>query len=112
MGFAVSGRCFCGYAAKGLPVGVGMRDTPGTWLAPCLCRKCHQAVSANVQAKILRCPKCKAKGIEPYVDAEAGREEGEQYPSCAASEPLFDARFECPACGKKSLTFEFSGMWD
>ena len=33
MGFMVSGRCGCGYAAKGLPVGVGMRDARGKWLA-------------------------------------------------------------------------------
>ena len=112
MGFAVSGRCSCGYAAKGLMVGVGMRDPRGKWLAPCICRNCHQAVSANVQAKTLKCPSCKAKGIEPYVDPDAGKEEGEEYPSCAASEPLFDSRFECPACGKKSLKFEFAGMWD
>lgn len=72
MGFMVSGRCSCGYAAKGLMVGVGMRDPRGKWLAPCLCRKCHQAVSANVQAKTLK----------------------------------------CPSCGKKSLRFEFAGMWD
>ena len=112
MGFAVSGRCGCGYAAEFLAVGVGMRDTPGVWLSPCLCRKCHKAVSANVLAKTPKCPECKAKGVEPYVDPDAGKEEGEQYPSCAASEPLFEKHFECPACGKKSLKFEFAGMWD
>jgi rRNA maturation endonuclease Nob1 len=30
---------------------------------------------------------------------------------CAASEPIFEKSFECPACGKKSLKFEFAGMW-
>jgi hypothetical protein len=112
MGFAVTGRCVCGYAAEFLELGVGMRDPRGKWLAPCICRKCHKAVSANVLAKAPKCPECKAKGVEPYVDPDAGKEEGEQYPSCAASEPLFDKHFECPACGKKSLTFEFAGMWD
>lgn len=89
-----------------------MCDTPGKWLSPCLCRKCRQAVSANVQARAPTCPSCKAKGVEPYVDPDGGKEEGEAYPSCATSEPLFDTRFECPACGKKSLTFEFAGIWD
>jgi len=112
MGFTVSGHCPCGYGVKGLTVGVGMRNTPGVWLSPCLCRECHQAVSANVQAKIPKCPECKSKDVELYVDPNAGKEEGEQYPSCAASEPLFDFRFECLACGKKSLKFEFAGMWD
>lgn len=112
MGFMVSGRCGCGYATEGLPVGVGMRDRPGVWLSPCLCRKCRQTVSANVQAKTPKCPSCKAKGVEPYVAPDAGKEEGEQYPTCAASEPLFDAGFECPACGKKGLKFKFAGMWD
>jgi hypothetical protein len=98
VGFMVTGRCSCGYAAKSLSVGVGMRAPRGTWLAPCLCRKCRQAVSANVQARTLKCPCCKATGIEPYGDPDAGKEEGEEYPSCAASEPLFDALFECPAC--------------
>jgi hypothetical protein len=112
MGFAVTGRCGCGYAAEFLEVGVGMRDTPNVWLGPCICRKCRQVVSANVLAKAPKCPECKAKGVEPYGDPNAGKEEGEQYPSCAASEPLFDTTFECPACGKKSLTFAFAGMWD
>lgn len=85
----VTGRCSCGYAAQSLPVGVGMRDPRGKWLSPCLCRKCRQAVSANVQARTLKCPACKATGIEPYIDPDAGNEEGEEYPSCAASEPLF-----------------------
>jgi hypothetical protein len=107
MGFAVTGRCSCGYAAEFLEVGVGMRDTPNVWLGPCICRKCRKAVSANVP----KCPDCKAKGVEPYVDSDTGKD-GEKYPSCAASEPLFEKAFECPACGKKSLTLEFAGMWD
>jgi len=115
MGFMVSGRCTCGYAANNLAVGVGMQDKPGTWLSPCLCRTCLQTVSVNVLAKTPACPTCRSKDIYSYVsyvDPDCGTEEGEQYPSCAASEPLFDKRFECPACGKNSLRFEFSGMWD
>lgn len=112
MGFTVSGRCSCGYAATGLPVGVAMRDTPRAWLSPCLCRSCHQAVSVNVLAKKPKCPDCKATHVEPYVDPDTGKEEGEAYPGCAASEPLFDSRFECPACGKRNLAFEFAGIWD
>jgi ribosomal protein L37AE/L43A len=63
-------------------------------------------------AKTPNCPACKAKGVEPYGAPDAGKEEGEQYPGCAASEPLFDKTFECPACGKTMLRFEFRGMWD
>jgi hypothetical protein len=112
VGLMVSGRCGCGYAAEGLAVGVGMRNTPGVWLSPCLCRNCHQAVSANVLAKTLKCPTCKGKEITPFVDPDSGKDEDEAFPDCRASEPLFEGRFDCPACGKKTLRFSFSGMWD
>lgn len=104
MGFAVFGHCPCGYAAKSLAVGAGMRDGPGVWLSPCLCRNCHQAVSANVLAKMLKCPTCKGKEITPFVDPEYGKDDDAAFPDCRASEPLFEDRYECPACSKKSLT--------
>ncbi len=112
MGVVVSGRCSCGYAAEWLSVGVGMRYTPGLWLSPCLCRKCRKAVSANVLAKTLKCPLCKAKGVEPYMNPDAGQKGGKPYRSCATSGPLFDSGFECPACGEKSLKFVLAGIWD
>lgn len=111
MGFATSGRCERGSASTSLRAGTAMHHVPCAWMSPCPYRTCRQAVSAHVRAKPLKCPTCTLKGVQPFVDPEAGMEDGTKHQGCAALEPLFDDRFECPARGNKSLTFKVTEIW-
>ena len=112
MGFLLDGHCPCGYRPRALHVGVGMKDRPGTWFAPCACGRCGTIVAANVRAEPVVCPDCRSRGATPLVDPDLGCEADEAFPSCQASEPLMEEAFPCPKCGKRLLRFEFAGLWD
>lgn len=112
MGFLLDGRCPCGHSVRGVRVGAGMKDRPGTWLSPCLCPACKAIVAANVHAEPIECPRCRKKGAEALVDPALGCEADEAFPSCQASEPLMEEAFRCPECGKRGLRFDFAGLWD
>lgn len=111
MGFLLDGLCECGYATRGLTVGVGLRHGPETWLSPCACPRCREVVTANVRATPITCPTCRGQAV-PLVDPDEGCEDDEAFPSCQASEPLMEKPFSCPRCGRQRMRFRFAGMWD
>jgi ribosomal protein L37AE/L43A len=114
MGSMVSGRCDCGYSVQSLLVGVGMSTPLGVLLETCLCRQCSKVISTNVRAKPLVCPECQSEKITPYSDLESVKDECEDSTrrERRASQRLFYDKFECPACGSKSLRFSSTGVWD
>jgi hypothetical protein len=120
MGTQITAMCDCGLEA-GVRVGGGMADFTTTCYFPCLCRNCHNIVQTNMLAKELRCPKCRTANPIPYDDPSVLGSLGKRIVADWNMQEdlgrvltLTDGRYECPKCGKMSLTFtdQFVVLWD
>jgi hypothetical protein len=99
MGSAYSAHCSCGYEEHELMDGCGMEMQQYVVVA---CRKCHRlsskylgviSDSAESGLKNKRCGHCRSSNIFLYEVPENGAG-------------------VCPRCGKKSLAFAETMLWD
>ena len=99
MGAAYSAHCNCGYEEEDLMYGYGMEMQKYVVV---VCQKCHRLSSkylgvisdaAEMDLKNKRCGHCRSRKIDLY-----------EVPDDGAS--------VCPRCGKKSLDFTTTMLWD
>ena len=118
MGTIVSANCGCGFNGK-FAVGGGMDNYADTCLFPCLCGKCRQIVHPNLFQKPLHCPKCGSPDPIPYDDPRLVGSSGTQnvaswYMNLESDQELVltNGTYLCPSCGKMTLCFRVTALFD
>lgn len=97
-----------------------MMNFTTTCFFPCLCESCHSIVQANLLAKVIRCPECRALNPIPYDDPCLSDSPGHHNVAEWHMEEqlgrelvLTNGKYSCPKCGKMSLEFSDGGLcWD
>jgi hypothetical protein len=87
---------------------------------PCLCENCHSLVQANLLAKVLVCPHCKAANLTPYDDPRLVETPGPRVVAqwnvreqLGRELILTDGNYRCPKCNRMTLHFAHSDIcWD
>jgi hypothetical protein len=116
MGSEVTAQCECGVRAN-LLIGGGMANFKTVCAFPCLCESCHNIVQANLLAKPLLCPHCRATNLTPYDDPQVIGELGQRVVAqwnmrdqLGRKLCLTDGKYKCPKCGLMTLRFASSGI--
>jgi RNA polymerase subunit RPABC4/transcription elongation factor Spt4 len=111
MGSIVHATCACGFNDVVI-VGAGRMNYRTESKFPFYCKACG-LVSVNITTKELKCPDCHSKEVQPYGRKPISNPKknndylqwGPQY-GAAASGHL------CPACKKKTMSFQMAGLFD
>tara|TARA_B100001250_G_scaffold407609_1_gene428654 strand:+ start:92 stop:418 length:327 start_codon:yes stop_codon:yes gene_type:complete len=108
MGDLVVGLCKCGFKTDDIYLGVGMMGGSGD--AICYCDDCESIQSLPTYNSPKLCGKCNKilntyiKAIDEYEEKEIDLIDGDD-----GSKGTY---YHCPKCKKKSLLFQWTGIWD
>ena len=99
MGLILSANCACGINGE---VQAGSGELEGSACIPAYCKSCQRLVTVSTSSRRPRCKHCRSsvKLIQVFDPNQPGVEEEPQAP------------IQCPRCGKQTLRFELTGLWD
>jgi len=76
-------------------------------------------VQVNLLEKVLECPECHSTNVTPYDDPRLSESPGESVVTSWNMQEqlgrelvLTDAKYKCPKCGRMSLAFRLTMVWD
>jgi len=118
MGTLVYAQCGCGYKTENFALGGGMENFQTYCGFPYLCPTCREVTVANYLDATPSCDSCGTKSITSYATRAlmGEREKGNAFDKYLGPErgtlTLPQGTYLCPKCEKKTLRFEWGGMWD
>ena len=114
----VDAQCDCGYETPTLSLGGGMANSQTYCGFPYLCRICSAVTVANYLDDEPACSSCGNQSLTSYAtpSLRGKREPGDVFDWFISARrdtlALPNGTYLCPKCGKKSLRFQFAGLWD
>ena len=118
MGEGLTASCECGFSQL-VCVGGGKTNHMTFCTFPCFCGRCHRIVQVNLLEKVLECPECQGTNVTPYDDPRLSESAGQSVVTSwnmkeelGKALVLTDAKYKCPKCGKMSLAFRLTMVWD
>lgn len=109
MGHTIDATCTCGFDARDLMIGGGMRDHTTNCSYPAICKGCHDIVTVNLLDAAPSCSECEGTEVTAYNRPELLMTLGRPV-SNWGDLTLTDGKYLCPKCGSFELSFRGGGV--
>ncbi|MCY2927495.1 MAG: hypothetical protein NT031_19070, partial [Planctomycetota bacterium] len=108
----------CGFQSEPICAGGGMRNFTTHCGVPALCRKCKMLVAVNYFDEKPQCPDCGGNVAcydDPSLHDVSGASQRDVFSWNLDDDRQFRlpaAKYLCPKCGQKEMTFALGPCWD